>query len=109
LERFANLEISLNGLREALKDVVQFDFGERQRELSCHFLTPKRGIRVEVAHIHRAMHKHALDQLSTHQLADWATMLLLNDAYDWEGPDEEEIATLLHDISALTLRPNNRD
>jgi hypothetical protein len=31
-------------------------------------------------------------------------MLLLNDAYDWEGPEEEEIAAWLNDISMLTLK-----
>jgi len=30
--------------------------------------------------------------------------LLLNDAYDWEGPDEEKIADWLNDISMLTLK-----
>jgi hypothetical protein len=32
-------------------------------------------------------------------------MLLLNDAYDWEGPKEEQIADWLNDISMLTLKP----
>lgn len=42
--------------------------------------------------------------MSTEQLADWATMLLLNDAYDWQGPEEEQIADWLNEISMLTLK-----
>jgi hypothetical protein len=29
-------------------------------------------------------------------------MLLLNHAYDWEGPEEDEIAGWLNEISGLT-------
>ena len=37
-------------------------------------------------HIRAAMEKQARGEISTEELADWATMLLLNQAYDWEGP-----------------------
>ena len=31
--------------------------------------------------------------------------MLLNHAYNWEGPEEDEIAEWLNDISGLTLKP----
>jgi hypothetical protein len=33
-------------------------------------------------------------------LQQWATMLLLNDAFDWSGPDEDKVADLLDSISS---------
>jgi len=32
-------------------------------------------------------------------------MLELNQAYDWEGPEEKECAGWLNEISMLTLKP----
>ncbi len=109
LEKFARLEISLKDLRQVLKEVLQFEFAEHERRLSSHFLVPQPGVRINQDHIRRAMKKHAHEEISTDQLADWATMLLLNDAYDWQGPDEEEIAAWLNDISMLTLKPRTSD
>jgi hypothetical protein len=109
LEQFAHLTITIEDLRENLRKVLQFDFKESERKLSCRFLVPQPGIRVDQADIRRAMDKHVREEISTDQLADWATMLLLNDAYDWEGSDEEEIATWLNEISTLTLKRNASD
>jgi hypothetical protein len=92
-------------LRRRLHGVLVFDFRDQERKLTTRYGTPRPGVRIESKHIRAAMDKHALGQISTEQLADWATMLLLNDAYDWEGPDEDEIADLLNDLSSLTLKP----
>ena len=83
---------------------MAFNFGKEERTLTSYFLLPQPGVRVEKRYIHTAMDKHARGEISTEQLADWATMLLLNDAYDWQGPEEEEIAVWLNDISMLTLK-----
>ena len=80
------------------------NFGEEERRLTSYFLLAQPGVRVEKKHIQAAMDKHAQGEISTEQLADWATMLLLNDAYDWQGPEEEEIAGWLNEISMLTLK-----
>ncbi len=108
LEEFAELRISLEDLRRRLHGVLEFDFKDQERSLKTHYGgTPTPGVRIELEHIREAMEKHAREEVSTHDLADWATMLLLNDAYDWEGPDEEKIADWLNEISILTLRTNN--
>jgi hypothetical protein len=104
LEEYAKLRISLEELRERLTGVLDFNFKDHERRLEAHYGTPTPGVRIERKHIQAAMDKHARGELSTEQLADWATMLLLNDAYDWEGPEEEEIAAWLNDISMLTLK-----
>jgi hypothetical protein len=104
LEEFARLEMNLGDLAYALRKVLQFEFTDNERRLTSHFVLPQPGIRIDEEHIRLAMSKHAREEISTNQLADWATMLLLNDAYDWEGPNEEEIATWLNEISMLTLK-----
>lgn len=105
LENFLALKTSLEQLRESMRGVLEFDFQDKERKLTSHYGTPDPGVRVELNHIHDAMKKHARGELSTEQLADWATMLLLNDAYRWDGKDEDEIAELLHEVSSLTLKP----
>ncbi|MFZ0813890.1 MAG: hypothetical protein WAM78_00150 [Candidatus Sulfotelmatobacter sp.] len=103
LAQFARLEIPLGDLKRRLGKMMEFEFGENERRLTSHFLLPQPGVRIDQDHVKKAMSKHARGEISTHELADWATMLLLNDAYDCEGPEEEEIASWLNDISALTL------
>lgn len=104
LEKFACLDISLEELQRCLGEMLVFNFGKEERRLTSYFLLPRPGVCVEKKYIQTAMDKHARGELSTEQLADWATMLLLNDAYDWQGPDEEEIAGWLNEISMLTLK-----
>ena len=106
LEKFARLEISLEKLQRSLGKMLEFSFGEHERRLNSYFLFPRPGVRVELKYIKAAVDKNARGEITTEQLADWATMLLLNDAYDWEGgQDEDEIADWLNEISMLTLKP----
>jgi hypothetical protein len=105
LEDYAALRISLNELRELLSGVLEFDFKDQERKLTTHYGTPEPGVRIELKHIREAMDKQARGEITTEQLADWATMLLLNGAYRWDGEDEDEIAEWLNEISTLTLKP----
>lgn len=104
LEEFADLKISLEELRRRLAGVVEFDFRDHERRLDSHYGTPVPGVRIELKHIRAAMEKQARGEVSTEELADWATMLQLNQAYDWEGSEEDEIAGWLNEISGLTLK-----
>jgi hypothetical protein len=104
LEDYGVLKISLEELRERLRGVLEFDFQGQERELTSSYGTPNPGVRIGLKHIRAAMDRHALGEINTQQLADWATMLLLNDAYQWDGKDQEEIAEWLHEISSLTLK-----
>lgn len=104
LEDYAQLRISLEELKEHMTGVLDFNFNDHERRLETRYGTPEPGVRIARAHIKAAMDKHEHGELSTEQLSDWATMLLLNAAYDWDGPDQEEIAAWLNDMSMLTLR-----
>ncbi len=104
LEQFARLEISREELQRRLGKMLEVNFAPEERRLTSYFLFAQPGVRIELENIQAAMDKHARGEISTEQLADWATMLLLNDAYDWQGPKEEQIADWLNDISMLTLK-----
>jgi hypothetical protein len=106
LERFARLEISLPELKRLMGDMLDFSFGNEERRVTSYFLLLQPGIRVEKKYIDTAMDKHAHGEISTEELSNWATMLLLNDAYDWQGSEEDEIADWLNEISMLTLKTN---
>lgn len=105
LEEHADLKISLEELRRQLAGVVEFAFQNHERRLDSHYGTPVPGVRIELRHIRAAMKKQARGEISTGQLADWATMLQLNPAYDWEDPEEDEIAGWLNEMRMLTLKP----
>ena len=105
LEQFVRLEISLEELTRALSKVMALTFAEDERRLATHFALPEPGVRVSMEHIHNAMAKHTREETTTKELSEWAAMLLLNEAYDWQGPQEDEIADWLNEISLLTLKP----
>ena len=109
LEEFAAQRISIEELRRLMQGALEFDFHREARKLTSHYGLPVPGVHVEPEHVQAAMDKHARGMISTQQLADWATMLLLNDAYDWNGPKEAQIADWLSDIILLTLKLNETE
>ena len=128
LAQFARLEISLQELKNRLAGMLEIDFRHvevpgieetsrftteqviepqqpmAERKLTSYFLLPQPGIRIEKWHIKNALDKHSREEITDNELGDWATMLLLNEAYDWEGPDEDEIAEMLNELSLRTMR-----
>lgn len=111
LARFARLEISLTVLCLRFRTMMSVDFGEHGRRLTSRFLPAEPPIRIEKQHIHNALSRRSTGGISERELSDWAAMLLMNDAYDWEGADEEEIAESLNELSArwLLRNPNVKD
>jgi hypothetical protein len=101
LARFARFEIGLEELTIRLRGMLELDFGLEERKLVSHFLLPQPGVRIELSHVRNAMEKHWRGEVSDDELFRWATMLLLNEAYDWEGPDEDEIAEMLNELAIL--------
>lgn len=50
-------------------------------------------------HVRRALEQKRLRLISERELVYWATMLLLNDAYELDPNDEDFLADWLNDIS----------
>lgn len=96
------MEISIPALCEQLQGMLTACFRVGERRLTSHFLAAEPAIRIEKQHIEHAMDLHRQDVISARELSDWAAMLLMNDAYNWEGP-EDEIADLLNELSTPGL------
>lgn len=101
LAKYASFEITLDQLRERLRSGLEFDFDGPQRTLTDHFEIPKVGVRIGRWHLENALDKRRRGEVTERELADWASMLVMNGVYDWRGPDEDEIADWLHDLSYL--------
>jgi hypothetical protein len=101
LAQFARFEIGLEELTLKLRGMLELDFGSEERRFTSYFLLPEPGVRVEKEHINRALEKHWKGEVTDDELYRWATMLLLNEAYDWEGPDEDEIAEVLNELAII--------
>ena len=99
LQRFRLLEVAIEDVRNSLAGVFEFDFAPGRRIAATNFRVPEPGIKITREHIANALEKRRLDQISESDLIWWATMLLLNDAYEIDPSHENEIADWLNDIS----------
>ena len=99
LVQFACCEINLESLIARLGGLIEIHFEPKERRLTSHFLTPIPGIQIDVGHIQNAISRARHHEISSTDLQNWATMILLNDAYEWEGPDADKIADRLNKLS----------
>lgn len=99
LEQYAGLEISLDDIRRALRGLVEFSFEPENRWIDQRFHIPEPGIPITREHIQNALTKKRLGRVGERDLVYWASMLLMNDAYEFDSKDEDFIADWLNDIS----------
>jgi hypothetical protein len=99
LRRFASLEAGVAEIRRSLAGVFEFDLEPERRMASVHFRVPEPGIAITRDHIAKALEQKRLGLISERELVYWATMLLLNDAYERDPNDEDFVAEWLNDIS----------
>jgi hypothetical protein len=99
LSRFARLEVGLEEVRTALTGIFEFDLDPGHRTASTRFKLPEPGIAITRDHIFNALELKRLGVLSEQDLVYWATMLLLNNAYEPDPQEEEFVAEWLNDIS----------
>jgi len=108
LERFLSLDISLAELRCALEGAFEIEFKQprrdatglaRQTKVMSRFRLPEPGIVITREHVANALNRKRRDEITERDLVQWATVLLLNDAYVLDPGDEDLIAEWLNDIS----------
>jgi hypothetical protein len=99
LRRFALLEVALDEMRISLAGVFEFDFASEPKTATGHFRIPEPGIAITREHISNALERRRFELISERDLANWATILLMNDAYVFDPGDEDLIADWLNDIS----------
>ena len=105
---FARMEVSLGELCDQLEGMLTVDFGKGVRRLTSQFLAAEPAIRIELCDIQHARNQNSGGTVSDRELSEWAAMLLMNDAYGWEGTDEEEIADSLNQLSTPWLFGSSR-
>jgi hypothetical protein len=92
LEQFRDLRIGFEELRASVAPLVVYTmdpYGWR-----VEYKASLGSVRVEMAQIEAAKAK-----LQPAALRYWAMVLLLTDAYDWEGEDEDAIADELNRLA----------
>ena len=81
--------------------MLTIDFGLEERRLTSHLLVAEPGIRLEKEHVEHVLDQRANGAITKRQLSDWASMLLMNDAYDLDGLNTNEIDEL-NELALLT-------
>ena len=94
LVEFARLEISLDDLCGRLREMLAINFGSKERRSNSQFLAAEPGIQIEKQHFQHAVDQRTKGVIAARQLSDWAAMLIMNDAYDWQELDEDDIEKL---------------
>lgn len=99
LEQYAWLQVGLDAVTCAMRDVMDFNFEAEKRSLNSRFLVPEPGIPITRHHIDAALSKKREGIIGERDLVYWATMILMNDAYELDPKDEGFIADWLNSIS----------
>jgi hypothetical protein len=99
LRRFVVFEARIEDIRRSLAGIFDFDLDAERRTANSHFEVPEPGILVTRDHIAKALEREQRGGISQRELIDWATMLLLNDAYQLDPSEEEFVAEWLNRIS----------
>jgi hypothetical protein len=99
LRRFASFDADIEDVRQALVGVFEFDLEPETRTAKGHFKIPEPGVLITRDHISKALENRRIGLISERDLVFWATMILLNDAYELNPKDEDFVADWLNDIS----------
>lgn len=108
MRRFSRFEIGVADMRRSLNGIFDFVFDPKQRTGEDHvprrsvtgrFRLPEPGIIITREHIANALELKRFDLITERDLVEWATILLMNDAYVLDPGDEDLIAEWLNDIS----------
>lgn len=101
LERFADGLLSLEELLHETTRMLKLELHATERRLTSHFTVSEPGISLSVARLEAAERRLRLQPQAKHAVVQWATMLLLNEQYEWDGDsaDGAAVADMLHRLS----------
>ena len=102
LQRFVRFELPIETLGKVLAPLVTFTLDGRATHQTVKYSAgiPKNPVKVTRADIDLAIEKERTGKVTQRQLQQWASMILLNDAFDWSGEDEDAIADMLADLAS---------
>ena len=98
-QQFLMMSLDCDELIARLEGMFTLDFGDSRRLAHCSFLVPEPGVQVRRIHILRAVEMCQQGVVTVQNLMQWATVLLLNEAFEFEVEDSEWIADVLNDLS----------
>ena len=97
LKQFAACDLSVDSLRETIRDVT--GTYPKDRWLDLHTLCKEPRIQITRDHIERALEMRRTNVITEQELINWATTLLTNNVFFWDGDD----ARLSEWINGLSL------
>jgi hypothetical protein len=100
LRKFLRFEMDAEALRPILAPLITFtiDGPDTIQTLDFRAGIPKRSVRVTIQDLDIAEEKARKGEISKRRLQQWASMLLMNGAFDWAERDEDIIAERLNEI-----------
>jgi hypothetical protein len=99
LHRFLRFEISLEELLFELHGMVEIAFLSTERRFTSFFNLADPPVHVAKTDVENAIRLKRSGVATERDLIRWATAIILNEAYVWEGPDEDEISDALNHLS----------
>jgi hypothetical protein len=102
LRSFLRFEFPIAALHSVLVPLITFKLDGPTTHQTVHYSAgiPKNPIKVAPEDIGSAIERSKTGEIMHSQLQQWATMVLLNDAFDWSGEHEERIAEMLNALSS---------
>jgi hypothetical protein len=97
--RYACFDIGLDEMLQSLAGVFEFNFQPNRRTANTNFIIPEPSVLIARKHIKDALERHRASLISSLELMKWATVILLNDAYDISEEDQDFIAESLNELS----------
>ncbi len=99
LEKFAWMAATPEEVRRALRGVFEFNLDDASRTAHSSFRVPVPGVRIGREHIENALERKRAGRVAEGDLVSWATLILVNPAYELDPTDEDLLAEWLNDIS----------
>jgi hypothetical protein len=96
LKSFAYCELPLNRIRAEMRGL---GIVGTTRLLDFYHLCPEPTIRITRSHIEKALAMRRSNTISEEELVDWATTLLTNSVFYWDGEDAKTVSEWINGIS----------
>lgn len=98
---FLHLRMGLGQLTSHLGGMIHTNFEGNPRTFCSFYLLPQPGVPIQKEDVTRALEAHTRGEISGEELRLWAAMLLLNEPYDFEGPDQDFVADLVNELAMI--------
>jgi hypothetical protein len=101
VERYAACELSLSDLRQPLGQILgsRFRQNEKLRWISLSSVGTEPSVRITRWHLENALSKRRCKLVSDQDLIDWASTVISNSIYFWDGKDRDLISEWINHLT----------